>query len=241
MEKTDIIEKLMQFNISRQEAQLYICLLEHGKITGYEASKYTGISRSNAYGALSSLADKGAAVVTEGNSTLYSAVNPEEFLNNKLRRLEESKKYILENLPKTEKETEGYITIQGYQNIRDKITHMIEKCEMRLYLAAESKLVESFGDSLKKAKEKGLKIVIISDKDFSHLATTVYLDHISSGQIRLITDSSYVLTGELTDRNSDSCLYSGQENLVIIMKEALRNKIRLLEIEGMEKGEKNND
>ena len=85
MEKTDVIEKLMHFNMSRQEAIVYICLWEHGKLTGYEASKLTGISRSNVYGALNVLADKGAAVITESNTTLYSAVSPEEFLANKLR------------------------------------------------------------------------------------------------------------------------------------------------------------
>ena len=82
MDKTGVIEKLMSFSLSRQEALIYLCLWEHGKLTGYEAGKLTGISRSNVYGALKALADKGAAVVTETNTTLYSAVEPEEFLSN---------------------------------------------------------------------------------------------------------------------------------------------------------------
>ena len=72
----------------------------------------------------------------------------------------------------------------------------------------------------------------MSNRDFSNLATQYYEDDAGEGQVRLITDSSYVLTGELYDKNSDTCLYSGQNNLVTIMKEALRNKIRLLELEG---------
>ena len=78
MEKTGVIERLMNFNLSRQEALVYLCLWEHGKLTGYEAGKLTGISRSNVYGALNVLADKGAAIITETNTTLYSAVEPEE-------------------------------------------------------------------------------------------------------------------------------------------------------------------
>ena len=57
---------------------------------------------------------------------------------------------------------------------------------------------------------------------------TVYETKIEEGQIRFITDSSYVLTGELTDDEHNTCLYSGQKNLVEVMKEALKNKITLL-------------
>lgn len=232
MEKTDVIERLMRFNMSRQEAIVYACLWEHGKLTGYEASKLTGISRSNVYGALNVLADKGAATITESNTTLYNAVSPEEFLTNKLRHLEEDKQYLIENMPKAVPKEEGYLTIQGYGNIKDKIQYMIEHCDMRLYLAASGNIIKEFEEVLSEAKKKGLKIVLMSDRDYSHLATKFYQDEPESGQVRLITDSTYVLTGELQGRNSDTCLYSGQKNLVTIMKEALRNKIRLLEMEG---------
>lgn len=232
MEKTDVIERLMHFNMSRQEAIVYICLWEHGKLTGYEASKLTGISRSNVYGALNVLADKGAAVITESNTTLYSAVSPEEFLANKLRHLEEDKNYIIENMPKAVPGGEGYLTIQGYRNIMDKVQYMIEHCEMRLYLAASGDIIKEVEEILAEARKKELKIVIMSDKEYSHLATKFYRDAPEAGQIRLITDSTYVLTGELQGKSSDTCLYSGQKNLVTIMKEALRNKIHLLELEG---------
>lgn len=231
MEKTDVIEKLMHFNMSRQEAIVYACLWEHGKLTGYEASKLTGISRSNVYGALNVLADKGAAIITESNTTLYSAVSPEEFLTNKLRHLEEDKKFLVENMPNITPNEEGYLTIQGYRNIKDKIQYMIEHCDMRLYLAASGNIIKEFEEVLSEAKRRNLKIVLMSDRDYSHLATKFYQDEPESGQIRLITDSTYVLTGEVQGRSSDTCLYSGQKNLVTIMKEALRNKIRLLEME----------
>ena len=232
MKKTDVIERLMHFNMSRQEAMVYICLWEHGKLTGYEASKLTGISRSNVYGTLNLLADKGAAIITESNTTLYSAVSPEEFLENKLRHLEEDRQYIIENMPKNTNDTDGYLTIQGYENIKDKIRYMIEHCDMRLYFAAGGNIIREFEDVLMQGREKGLKIVLMSDRDFSHVATQFYEDETEVGQVRLITDSTYVLTGEFTGKNSDTCLYSGQNNLVSIMKEALRNKIRLLELEG---------
>ena len=108
---------------------------------------------------------------------------------------------------------------------------MISDCHMRLYFAAEWERVEQYRDVLKEALLKGIKVVIISDRDFSSIASKSYLASQEKGQLRLITDSSFVLTGELTDRDADTCLYSGKEALVVIMKEALRNKIKLIEME----------
>lgn len=237
MEKTSVIEKLMLFGLSRQEANLYVCLHENGNLTGYEASKLTGISRSNVYGALNLLTEKGAAFMVEGNVTHYGAVDPEEFLDNCLRRLQAERHFLVSHMPKTLNSSDSYVTIQGVNNIKDKITHMLMGCEMRLYLAAACEIVEEYQEILAKMKAEGIKIVIISDKDFSEVATTAYLSKREEGQLRLITDSTYVLTGELWGQASDTCLYSGKENLVTVMKEALRNKIRLIEIEGTQKGE----
>ena len=75
----------------------------------------------------------------------------------------------------------------------------------------------------------GKKVVVLTDKAFAMEGPTVYYTEVEKGQIRFITDSAYVLTGELTDSPHDSCLYSGQQNLVNVMKEALKNKIILLE------------
>ena len=55
------------------------------------------------------------------------------------------------------------------------------------------------------------------------------------GQIRLITDSSYALTGELQDEETSACLYSANPNLVRLLKDALANEIKLIEIEGKSK------
>ena len=49
-------------------------------------------------------------------------------------------------------------------------------------------------------------------------------------QLRLIIDSEYVLTGDITGKDTDTCLYCGQQNFVNVFKEALRNEIKLIEL-----------
>ena len=65
LEQTSFTERLMEFNLTRQEANIYQCLLTEGKVTGYEVAKQTGISRSNAYNSLANMTEKGAAYLVE--------------------------------------------------------------------------------------------------------------------------------------------------------------------------------
>ena len=57
----NLIEGLTNFNLTKQEATLYVLLLKSGQLTGYEAAKQTGISRSNTYTALAGLVEKSVA------------------------------------------------------------------------------------------------------------------------------------------------------------------------------------
>ena len=103
MEKTSFVEYLMEFGLTRQEASIYQCLLVEGKVTGYEVAKLTGISRSNAYNSLANMTEKGASyLVEEGTTRKYVPVPLEEFCKNRIRRLEESKKWLVSHEP-TEK------------------------------------------------------------------------------------------------------------------------------------------
>ena len=42
MEEAAIIEQLILFGLSRQEAVIYLCLLQNEELTGYEVAKLTG-------------------------------------------------------------------------------------------------------------------------------------------------------------------------------------------------------
>ena len=118
MENLQFTENLISFGLTRQEAIIYTTLLTHGEMTGYEVSKETGISRSNVYAGLSSLADKGAAYLIEGDSTKYLPVKVEDFTKNILKELEEKAEYIKAHAPTQQVPADGYITIVGTKNIK---------------------------------------------------------------------------------------------------------------------------
>ncbi len=241
MEESVIVGKLIEFGLTRQEAVIYLCLFQNGELTGYEVAKQTGISRSNVYSALAGLVEKGAAYVLEGNASKYIPVSVEEFCDNKIRSLNERKKYLVENIPQISKASEGYITIEGYKHICDKIHHMFQNAKQRIYLSASSKVVLQWEKELKELAERKIKVVLITDKQIEIEGSILYLSKHSDTdgeeagasegeQLRLIIDSAYVLTGEISGEDGDTCLYCGQKNFVNVFKEALRNEIRLIEL-----------
>ena len=143
MEESRLIEYLMHFGLSRQEALIYEQLLARGKQTGYEIARDTGISRSNAYTSLAALVEKGAAYLVEENAKKYIPVCPEEFCGNRIRRMEKEKKWLVENLTCETAEEEGYITIEGAEHIRDRVLNLLEKAEERVYLSCSSQRIKA--------------------------------------------------------------------------------------------------
>ncbi len=236
MDDMAFVEKLMAFGLTRQEASIYLCLYRNGTLTGYEAAKLTGISRSNVYNALAGLAEKGAAYLMEGSSSRYMAVPVGELCDNKVRALMEAKAWLEQNMPKAAQPSEGYITIVGEQQILDKMHHMMAEAEKRIYLAASSSVIVRFRPELSALLAKKTKVVLLSDHEPEGLKGVVfYRTEGKENQVRLIADSRYVLTGELTGSRQDICLYSGQRVFVDALKEAMRNEIKLIELTGKKK------
>lgn len=226
----DLIECLTNFNLTKQEATLYVLLLRSGQLTGYEAAKNTGISRSNTYTALAGLVDKGAAyMLEEGKVTRYTPVAPEEFCSNKIKRLEQIRQEVLAQLPVFHEEAEGYITIKGAEEILNRLKNTVLQAKERIYVSGSAGVLELLRQELLEALQRGLKVVIIGDRGFTLPGAVCYGIAKKTEQIRLIADSRTVITGDIADESS-TCLYSRKQNLVDLFKDALKNEIKLIEL-----------
>ena len=244
MEQTQCIEKLMLFGLTRQEAVIYLCLLQKHELTGYEAAKQTGISRSNVYNALAGLVEQGAAYVAAGSTSKYVAVSVAEFCENHIHRMEQTKEFLIQNMPETQTTGEGYVTVAGARHIRDKIYHMLKSATLRVYLSAPEEMLTEFAPELQKLAEKKIKVVILAEKLPEGLSNVLFYrtekeDAVPErNQFKLIIDSAYVLTGDSGGAESDTCLYSDQKNFVNVFKEAMHNEIKLIELRDKEENEK---
>ena len=75
-------------------------------------------------------------------------------------------------------------------------------------------------------------MVAIAQGDFALEGAVIHRITRQSGQIRLIADSSHVLTGIISGSDEDTCLFSKNKPLVELIKDSLKNEIRLAELEG---------
>lgn len=225
----DYVEYLTEYGLTRQEACIYYELMRHGAMTGYEVSKETGISKSNVYAALNGLTQKGAANLEQGAANRYYPVDISEFCDNELRHLKQVRERLIEKKPDTIVKHEGYINIQSIKNIQNKIYQMLLRCEYRLYILAHKWMLEEYKNELSRLISEGKKVVIITDDNYELEGAKIYRTEALEGQLRFIVDSAYVLTGQLTGSGDEVCLYSEQENLVEVVKEALKYKILLIE------------
>lgn len=225
------IEDLMQFGLTRQESAIYYSLLSEGMMTGYEAAKSTGISRSNAYTALAALVDKGAAYVVEGTPTRYMPVAVREFCENKLEYLQILEKRLVEQQPVSRSEEDAYITISGFHNICQKIGRMLENAQYRVYITGAPVILEIFTESLAELIGRGIKVVLITKPSYTLSGAIIwYTNEIAEGQIGLIVDSMNVLTGDISEHQNCSCLYSKKKNLIDLFKQSLSRQIHLIEL-----------
>ncbi|MDE7274856.1 MAG: TrmB family transcriptional regulator [Lachnospiraceae bacterium] len=227
-----LAEKLVQFGLTRQEANIYLCLLRNKDLSGYEVSKITGISRSNVYSALASLVEEGAAYLLEGETNKYTAVTIEDFCENRIRRLTALKQELVAQIPQIGDSSEGYITVSSHRHIMDKIYNMLEHVAYRVYLSMPTEYLEQFRHPLEQLAVDGKKVVlIVSDLPSAEIkGSIIYHTDKKDRQLRLIVDSSYVLTGEMTGSAADSCLYCAQKNFVNVFKDSLRNEIKLIQL-----------
>ncbi len=225
----DVIDALMQAGFTRHESMLYVTLCREGELTGYEASKITGIPRSNAYLGLAGLADKGGAYRINGETARYTAVAPEELVQNLKRKFSQVMKVIEEEIPQVNISGDSFVTINGFQQILDKMKNLINQAQKRVYISISGDQLEYVIKELQEARKRGLKVVIITSGGLDIEGMICYTSRKQFGSVRLITDSENVLTGQLNGTNPTS-LFSRNSNMVDLIKDSLTNEIKLINI-----------
>lgn len=220
----NLINSLKSIGFTQQESIIYITLCKHGELSGYEAAKHSGISRSNAYAALSSLVDKGYAHIIEGTSAKYIAISKKELIMNSTRDFNQNIQVIRDELEFNQVTNNPYITIVDNKNVINKVKNMIIQSEHRLYFCADKKILDLFADEIEEVYSNDKKIVILSPEvpNFNH---STYYKSFNYEAFKLIIDTEEVITGTLSQS-----LYSRNKTLVRLIREAIMNEIKLINI-----------
>lgn len=221
-------ECLIKVGFTPIEATVYTTLCKHGALSGYEAAKICGISRSNVYAALYSLQEKGRCYVSEGEAPKYIPLTKDELLSIVKSDFDQVVQTIENEFPENNILGEPYITIRGYENILAKLKHTILSCQSHLYLLTPSEYIHLLEKELLSISESK-RVSIICDSHITVGSSLIYRRGKSPQGFHMIVDTQSVITGELTGPNSQ-CLFTTNQSLVRLMRESFITELDMIQL-----------
>ena len=180
----DLVNLLNRVGLNQYESKIYLALLNENSATASEVSSKAGIPRPRAYDVLEKLGKNGFVSIQPGRPVRFLA-NPIdeafEALKNKkrdehgkgLEEIDKIKEKFNSKIKTVEKEsyinaTDFVYVMKKRNNIYSKIESLINNAENSIYIAASEQGLENklnhFGNSLKQANKRGVKINILSPK-----------------------------------------------------------------------------
>lgn len=172
----EIINSLLELDLNKYEAKVYLTLIEEGISTAKNVSDITGIPYGKIYEIITSLCGKGFALILPTKPMKCKAISPQEVLINE--RKKQSEKFntlesmfseelmpLFTNSKKFDEPKSIFWVVNGRANINKKVETLIKKANKNIYLhLSENSLKRmSFQKTiLKEAAERGVSINIIT-------------------------------------------------------------------------------
>ncbi len=208
----EFLKKIKDFGLNSYEAKIWTALLSRGVSTAGELSDIANVPRSRSYDVLESLEKKGFIIMKIGKPIKYIAVPPEEVLERVKKIVKQDAEKQIETLDELKKtdildelkllHTKGVDLVdptdltgalKGRSNAYNQLDTMIKAAEETIILvtteAGLPRKADILGRSLKKASERGVKIMVAApltakNKDaaasLSQFAEVRSLQHVSA-------------------------------------------------------------
>ncbi|MBW2970239.1 hypothetical protein KY309_03885 [Candidatus Woesearchaeota archaeon] len=181
----DFLNRLKDFGLNSYEAKLWTALLSRGVATAGELSDIANVPRSRSYDVLESLERKGFVIMKLGKPIKYIAVPPAEVLERVKKTIQEDatkQVQLLDTLRKSEvlgelntlhkqgielvEPAELTGAVKGRVNLYNHLASSIKNAEKTINIITTApgltRKSETLKNAFQKAKEKGVRIRIIS-------------------------------------------------------------------------------
>ena len=164
----DLVEKLKEIGFNSYEAKVYIALLKKFPATGYEVSKLANIPQARTYDTLKVLEQKNVVATSNTKPVSYTPIKPKQLLSTYQKKMNSTLNYLEKHLPEVkESYNEPIITINGKQNIYNKVLEVIQNAKKEIYLEIWSQDFKVFEQELLNAYNRNVEIRIVGYDNFS--------------------------------------------------------------------------
>ncbi len=162
----NIASYLQDVGFTANEARVYVSLLTHGIMTGYEIGKATRIQRASVYQVLDKLLERKAIYeVMDGKVKKYVPEKLTIFLSNFRKGMEASISKIEESAaslivhPEVE---DHFVGITSYKDTLEKIRHLVRESKKEIFISGGWQEIREFQDELGAAIKRKVQIRIFS-------------------------------------------------------------------------------
>ena len=240
----DLVEKLKEIGFNSYEAKVYIALLKKSPATGYEVSKLANIPQSRTYDTLKVLEEKNVVATSNTKPISYTPIKPKQLLSSYQKKMSSTLNYLEKHLPEVkENYNEPIITINGKQNIQNKILEVIQNAKKEIYLEIWSQDYKFFEQELLKAYNRNVEIRIVGYDNFNSRFGLVF-EHAFARDIELslggrmiviACDDQEGIIGKISSLgdtlDQPNIIWTKNESIVFLIKEFIVHDMYLIDVE----------
>lgn len=231
-----MVEELQNLGLTELEAKCYESLISIGSQTGYEIAKNIGSSRSNVYASLKSLSDKGAILVSEGQSRSYTAIDPDDLIMILTNKFKQSISSFKKAATVKRKKDYRFYNCDGLEAVRNLVQSNISKAKSTIIADVSSIEADYFIPYLEDAYKNGIKVSLVIDADID----TTIKETIVDAEIRnsddthtsfsLLIDNEIAIIGSFEKTFVPQAVQSEHPSLVDQLQSAFHHDLIMSEI-----------
>ena len=240
----DLVEKLKEIGFNTYEAKVYIALLKKYPATGYEVAKLANIPQSRTYDTLKVLEEKNIVVSANTKPVTYTPIKPKQLTSAYLKKMNSTVNYLDKHLPEVKDNyNEPIITINGIQNIQEKIIEVIQNAKREIYMEVWSQDFKVFEKELLNAYNRNVEIRIVGYDNFTSRFGLVF-EHAFARDIELslggrmiiiVADDEEGVIGKVSSLKNDisdtNIIWTKNRGIVFIIKEFIVHDMYLIDVE----------
>lgn len=233
----DKINLLNKTGLTDGEAKVYLTLIKHGSMSGYEASKLSGVPRSKIYNVLESAITKGFVLFSEyeGNNR-YAAVPIDEIAE----RIKHETLDTLDNLTVELKDYQAvtdldYIWhIKEYKNVFAKCRNIINNTKNELLIQIWEEDLPEIVKELQGLEKANIRmgIVYFSENEDTEVPLKKYVRHgmltekfkeMGGRFVTLVSDGKEVVFGQILSDNVAEVIWTESKPMIAMAAECVRH------------------
>ncbi len=240
----DLIEKLKEIGFNTYEAKVYVALLKKYPATGYEVAKLANIPQSRTYDTLKVLEEKNIVAPTNTKPVSYTPVKPKQLLISYQKKMNSTLNYLEKHLPEVKEDyIEPVITVNGKQNIYNKILEVIQNAKREIYMEVWSQDFKVFEQELLNAYNRNVEIRIVGYDNF-HSKFGMVFEHAFAKDIEMslggrmviiAADDSEGIVGKVSSLKNETSdtniIWTKNKGIVFIIKEFIVHDMYLIDVE----------